>query len=163
MATQANESVNIHEELRQLDSELQLIMEDVVDVTRQLRQLEAHAQYSHAEQLIVLLSVSADLPGRPGSVSLQLDGSPVHDHVYTRDESAALLDGGIQRLYTGTMASGRHTLLVSMAMRDDSGENHLEQVRYTLTKRPGPLYMEVHLGRAEHPSQPALSIRPWTP
>lgn len=163
ISTQASDSAAIRNELRLLDSEIQLIKEDVVDVTRQLRQLEAHAQYPRGEQLIVLLSVSADLSGRPGSVSLRLDGDPVQDHVYTRDESTALLEGGVQRLYTGTMAPGRHTLLVSMGMRDDAGESHVEQTRYTLTKRPVPLYMEVHLGRGEHPSKPVLSIRPWTP
>lgn len=151
------------DDFRQLDGEVQAIREDLLDIQQELSQLEALNRYPQAEQLVVLLSVANDSPGRLERVSLLLDGAAVSQHLYTEDEGMTLQEGGVHRIYAGSLGTGRHLLEVSVRGQLSRGRTFQEVQRLSLDKKPGRTFMEVHLGPGGTPSTPEISLREWTP
>jgi hypothetical protein len=151
------------DDYRQLDGEVQAIREDLLDIQQELSQLEALSRSPQAEQLVVLLSVANDSPGRLEQVSLLLDGAAVSQHLYTEDEGMALREGGVHRIFAGGLGSGRHLLEVSVRGQLPRSRTFQEVQRFTLDKKPGRTFMEVHLEPGRTPSKPEISLRAWTP
>jgi hypothetical protein len=144
-----------------LDSEIQAIKEEILDINRDILLLEEMSLYPHGRQLIVLVSVAANSSLTPGTISLQLDGQMVSQHQYTASEHAAMREGGVHRLYTGRVDDGKHQLRVSVTGEQVKGDAFSEQRSVTITKQAGRKYMELHLGPRDDTTQPGLTIREW--
>jgi hypothetical protein len=139
----------------QLDSEVQAIKEEILDINRDILLLEEMSLYPHGQQLIVLVSVAANNPLKPAVISLQLDGQMVSQHQYTASEYAAMQEGGVHRLYTGSVDNGNHQLLVSVTGEQSSRDIFSQKRSVTITRQAGRKYLELHLG------PPGLTIREW--
>jgi hypothetical protein len=145
----------------ELDSEIQVIKEEILDINRDILLLEEMSLYPHGQQLIVLVSVATGSSLTPDTRSLQLDGQLVSQHRYTASELVAIQEGGVHRLYTGRMENGSHQLLVSVTGELAKGDDFSQQRSVTITKQAGRKYMELHLGPREDTTQPGLTIREW--
>jgi hypothetical protein len=159
----ADTPVGNREAFRQLDSEVQAIKEDILEINRELFLLEALTRDPHGEELVVLVSVADDSPAHPDRISVLLDGETVSRHVYTESERLALQEGGIHRIYSGGLDSGRHVLEISMTGKLSRGKDFQQQLRFPLTKKPGRTHMEVHLGPGRNAAKPEITMREWTP
>ena len=155
------DSGNSRSQFVKLDSEIQAIKEEILDINRDILLLEEMSLYPHGQQLIVLVSVAPNSPLKPDSISLQLDGQMVSQHRYSSSEQAAMLEGGVHRLYTGRVGKGEHSLQVSVSGEQGKGDAFSQQRSVTLTKRAGRKYMELHLGSGDDSTQPGLTIREW--
>jgi len=144
-----------------LDSEIQAIKEEVLDINREILLIEELSLYPHGQQMIVLVSVATNSLVRPGSISLQLDGQTVSQHHYTDSEHAALLEGGVHRLYTGRVDGGEHRLQVSVTGEQAKGNAFSQQHSATISKQAGRKYVELQLGPREGTAEPVLTIREW--
>jgi hypothetical protein len=60
---------------------------------------------------------------RLDSVQIQIDGELVAHHIYSFKELEALQKGGVQRIYTGNIATGDHRLDVSMIGKSRGGSD----------------------------------------
>ena len=158
---QADKGSDTHEQFIRLDAEIQAIKEEILGINRDILQLEELLLYPHGQQLVVLVSVAENSPFSPESISLQLNGQALGQHTYTGSEDAALLDGGVHRLYTGRLGDGEHRLAVSVTGKQAGGKVFHQQRNLTITKLPGPKYLELHLGPGENSPEPALTIREW--
>jgi hypothetical protein len=81
-----------------LDEQVQAIKSDVLAIATELRQLEEKLLYPSDTQVSVFISLE-----------------PVARHVYSFKELEALRRGGVQRIYTGNLPTGEHSIEVSMA------------------------------------------------
>jgi hypothetical protein len=160
-APQADKSGDTHERFIELDGEIQAIKEEILGINGEILQLEELLLYPHGQQLVVLVSVANNSPVSPDSIALQLDGQTLGQHTYTGSEDAALQEGGIHRLYTGRLGDGKHSLEVSVTGKLAGGKAFHRQRSVTITKLPGPKYLELHLGPGENSPEPALTIREW--
>lgn len=160
-APQLDEHSNTHERFIELDGEIQEIKEEILEINRDILQLEELALYPHGLQLVVLVSVANNSTVSPDSISLQLNGNIVSHHNYTGSENAALQEGGVHRLYTGRLGDGEHRLEVSITGKQSGDKVFHRQRVVTITKLPGPKYLELHLGPGEKTPEPVLTIREW--
>lgn len=161
VAAEADERSDSRERFVELDGEMQAIKEEILGINREILQLEELLLYPHGQQLVVLVSVANNSPVRPESISLQLDEQLVSQHGYSRSEGDALQDGGVHRLYSGRLKDGEHSLTVSITGRQARGRSFQQQRSVTITKVPGRMYMELHLGPGENTPEPVLTIREW--
>jgi len=145
----------------ELDAEIQAIKEEVLGINTEILQLEELLLYPHGQQLVVLVSVANNTPVSPDTISLQLNGQALSHHHYTGSEDAALQEGGVHRLYTGRLSDGEYRLEVSVTGKQAGGKVFHQQHNMTITKLPGPKYLELHLGPGEKTREPALTIRQW--
>jgi len=145
----------------QLDSEIQAIKEEILEINRDILQIEEMSLYPQGQQLIVLVSVADNSPLEQGTVSLQLDGQMVSQYQYSASEYATMREGGVHRLYSGRVADGQHQMQISVVGKQTKGDAFSEQRNVTFTKQRGRKYMELHLGPQADVKQPGLTIREW--
>ena len=103
------------EEMRSLDEQVQEIKSDVLGIAAELGQLEEKLLYPSNTQVAVFVSLAEGETFRLDSVQIQIDGQPVAHHIYSFKELEALQKGGVQRIYTGNIATGDPRLDVAIA------------------------------------------------
>jgi hypothetical protein len=98
-----------------LDQQVQEIKSDVLGIAAELRQLEEKLLYPSDTQVAVFVSLAEGDALELDSVQIGIDGEPAAAHIYSFKELEALRKGGVQRLYTGNLATGEHRIEVSIA------------------------------------------------
>jgi len=157
----AQESPATRDRFVELDSELQAIKEEILEINRDILLLEELSLYPGGEQLVVLVSMAGGNQFYAQRITLRLDGQTVSQHDYSDSETDALREGGVHRLYTGGLTEGEHRLEVSLSGRQARNRDFRERRGVTMNKRPGRKYMELHLGPGEKSSEPKVTIREW--
>ena len=160
-AAPPDDSANTRERFVKLDGEIQAIKEEILDINRDILQLEEMSLYPHGQQLVVLVSVASDSLVNPEIIQLHLDGQSVSNHIYTGSEAVALQEGGVHRLYTGRLSDGKHNLEISVTGKQAKDRAFSQQRSVTITKMPGRKYMELHLGPGKDAVEPVLTVREW--
>ncbi len=134
------------EQIKGLDEQVQDIKKDVLGISSELTQLEEKLLYPSNSQVSVFVSFDEGAKFRLDAVKIKIDGKDVSSHIYTFKELDALQTGGVQRLYTGNVRAGEHTLDVSITSKP-SGSNVISQVAsHKFTKSVEPKLIEIHLG-----------------
>lgn len=133
------------EKIKGLDEQVQDIKTDVLAISSELLQLEEKLIYPSNTQVSVFVSVQPDKDVRLDYLDVAIDGEGVTHHVYTHKELEALKSGGVQRIYTGNVRSGEHTLEVTLAGKTAGNDAYQESASYTFTKEKGPSLVEVTL------------------
>lgn len=128
-----------------LDEQVQEIKTDVLAIAEELNQLEEKLLYPSNSQIAIFISLAEGETFRLDSVELQLDGRPAAHHIYTFKELEALQKGGVQRLYTGNVASGDHDLQVSIRGKSTGGSDFLKTERFLTHKHVKPAIVEISL------------------
>jgi len=126
------------EEMRSLDDQVQEIKSDVLGIAAELSTLEEHLLYPSNTQLAIFVSLASGSDFRLDSVQVQIDGELATHYIYSFKELEALQEGGVQRLYTGNIASGSHELMVSIAGKSQSGREFSSSESFTIDKGINP-------------------------
>lgn len=133
------------EQLKGLDEQVQEIKADVLAIAAELNQLEEKLLYPSNTQVALFVSIGDRETFRLDSVQIELDGKPVAHYIYTFKELEALQKGGVQRIYTGNILSGRHDLQIVMAGKSKGGGNFKKTEKFKMTKAVGPKIVEIVL------------------
>jgi hypothetical protein len=135
-------------EMRGLDEQVQEVKSEVLSIATELDRLEERLLYPSNTQVAVFVSLASREPFRLDSVQIQIDGEPVARHVYSFKELEALQKGGVQRIYTGNVATGEHQIEVSFAGVTASGADFSGSQSFGFSKGAPPKLLEVSLGGA---------------
>ncbi|MDX1497989.1 MAG: hypothetical protein R3352_10565, partial [Salinisphaeraceae bacterium] len=73
----------------------------------------------------------------------------------------ALTKGGIQRLYTGNLASGRHVMEATITGYDPLGKDYQKTTSYTFTKGAGKKMVEMQVVDDLNKQQHKFEFREW--
>jgi hypothetical protein len=126
------------EPLQSLDEQVQEIKSDVLGIAAELASLEERLLYPSDTQVAVFVSLAQGDTFQVDSVQIQLDGAPVAHHIYSFKEVEALRKGGVQRIYTGNVRSGEHTLEVAVAGKRPGGQDAAGRQSFSFSKAVGP-------------------------
>jgi hypothetical protein len=126
------------QQMQSLDEQVQEIKEDVLGIASELSGLEEKLLYPSDTQVSVFVALDDADKVRVDSVQVQLDGQVVARHVYSFEELEALKRGGVQRIYTGNVATGEHRLDVVVAGRLPGGSDFGETGSYSFSKGVEP-------------------------
>jgi hypothetical protein len=133
------------EQMQGLDEQVQEIKSDVLGIAAELDHLEETLLYPSNTQVSLFVSLAPEESFRLDSVQIQMDGKPVARHIYSFKELQALQKGGVQRIYTGNVATGQHQLDVTMVGKRSSGADVTETEHFTFSKEVGPKLVEIRL------------------
>lgn len=108
---------------RELDDRVSAIKQQALEINRDLLIIEEESFVPPSAQLVVFVSLTKKtLPAiRQMNVKLEVDGSPVAHHLYDAKQIAALYQGGMHRIYLGSVAVGEHSLRVEVEGRTSAG------------------------------------------
>jgi hypothetical protein len=133
------------EQIKGLDEQVQDIKKDVLGISAELTQLEEKLIYPSNTQVSVFVSLIKGDKFRLDAVKLKLDGKDVTHHIYTFKELEALQSGGVQRLYTGNVRAGEHTLDVALIGKGSGNSDYRQNASYKFTKSVEPKLIEITL------------------
>lgn len=141
----ANAEEISQEQIKGLDEQIQEIKGDVIAIAAELNLLEEKLLYPSHSQVALFISVAEAEDFRLDSVSINLDGNPVADHIYSFKELEALHKGGVQRIYTGNIKGVEHQLVVRFSGMSKAGNSFSHEQQFSLSKGVEPCFGEIVL------------------
>lgn len=146
---------------RELDSEIQALKREVLEINRDLLILEEDLLNPPDQQLVVLVSV----PGKPSlrldGIRLLMDGKALVSHDYSSKEDRALHNGGVHRIYTGKLVYGEHHLDVLLSGRGSEGQDFQQKGSSRIAKGITAKYIELRIEAGDNGQEPGIGIYEW--
>ncbi len=130
------------EQIKGLDEQVQDIKKDVLGISAELNLLEEKLLFPSNSQVSIFVSVEKDAGFQPDAVQLKLDERDVAHHIYSFKEVEALLAGAVQRIYTGNIRTGDHSVQISI-VGNSEGSKETQTTTHTITKGVGPKFVEI--------------------
>ncbi|HET8870593.1 MAG TPA: AraC family transcriptional regulator [Aquabacterium sp.] len=143
-----------------LDRRTQEIKREVMRLNSELQLIEQELLYPPAEQIAVFVSLDVPKTFKLNAVSVQLDGKPVGDHAYTAQELAALQQGGVQRLYAGSLSAGEHELSVTMTGVNGADANYQRTGKLKFDKGADARVIQLRIDHGAS-RQPDITVKVW--
>lgn len=125
-------------ESRSLDGQVQEIKSDVLDIAAELDNLEERLLYPSNTQLAVFVQLAEGEDFRLDGIRLTINGELATHHIYSFEEVDALKKGGVQRLYTGNVATGQHEVGVEIIGKLRSGKDFTATETVAVSKDVAP-------------------------
>jgi len=144
-----------------LNERIQDLKKAVLDLNRDLFLLEEDLLFPANTQFSVFLSVDAGKLFQLDSVKLKIDDKLVAAHLYTERESAALYRGGVQRLYVGNLASGKHEIVAFFTGKGPNDRNYKRATKVVIDKTEDPQFIELKILDDATKEQPEFVAKVW--
>jgi hypothetical protein len=101
--------------------------------------------YPSNTQVSLFVSMTQGDKFRLDAMEVKIDGKDAAHHIYTYKELEALQKGGVQRIYTGNIRAGEHTLDVTMIGKTGGENDFRHTASYKFTKDVAPRLVEITL------------------
>ncbi len=146
---------------RALDEQIQDLKQSVVDLNKDLFVLEEELLFPANTQVAVFVSMDVGQFFGLDSVTLKIDKREVSNYLYTPREVAALLKGGVQRLYLGNLRAGTHELVALFSGKGPSERDYRRGASIKFEKGVGAKYLELKISDRVRRQQPEFEIKDW--
>jgi hypothetical protein len=133
------------EQIKGLDEQVQDIKKDVLAISTDLTQLEEKLLYPSNTQVSLFVAMTQGDKFRLDAMEVKIDGKEAAHHIYTYKELEALQKGGVQRIHTGNIRAGEHTLDVTLIGKTTGNSDYRQSASHTFTKDVGPRLVEITL------------------
>jgi inactivated superfamily I helicase len=147
------------ESFQSLDKKIQNTKQEVLDLSRDLFVLEEELLFPASTQVAVFLSVDVGEFFQLDSVQLKLDDKMVTNYLYTERENAALLRGGVQRLYMGNLRVGKHELVAVFTGKGTHERDYKRGATLVFEKQTEPKYIELKIRDVQKKLQPEFEVK----
>jgi len=145
----AGAGASYREQMKGLDEQVQEVKSDVLSIAAELARLEERLLYPSNTHLAVFIALAARDTLRLDAVQIQIDGQAVAHSIYSFKELEALQKGGVQRIYTGNVATGEHQMEVTITGKLDTGKDYTRTEHFAFSKGVEPKLLGVTLGSSE--------------
>ena len=143
-ATGASQEIS-GDDTRSLDGQVQEIKSDVLSIASELSTLEERLLYPSNTQIAVFVAIAPEETFRLDAVQIEINGELATHHIYSFKELEALQKGGVQRIFTGNVATGSHDLSVTMIGKLKSGTDFTQSNSFSFAKGVGPKALGITL------------------
>jgi hypothetical protein len=146
---------------RALDEQIQDLKKSVVDLNRDLFVLEEELLFPANTQVAVFVSMDVGEFFALDTVTLKIDNREVSNYLYTPREVAALVKGGVQRLYVGNLKAGSHELVALFSGKGPDDRDYRRGASIKFEKGVGAKYLELRVSDRVRSQQPEFEIKDW--
>jgi len=133
------------DDTRSLDGQVQEIKSDVLSIASELSTLEERLLYPSNTQNAVFVAIAPEETFRLDAVQIEINGELATHHIYSFKELEALQKGGVQRIYTGNVATGSHDLSITMIGKLKGGTDFTQSDSFSFAKGVGPKALGITL------------------
>ena len=147
-------------QMKGLDEQVQEVKSDVLNIAAELNQLEEKLLYPSDTHLAVFVSLAHGETLRLDAVQVEIDGRLATHYIYSFKELDALRRGGVQRIYSGNIATGTHEIEVSVSGKLANGKDYNRTEHFPFTKEIQPKLIGVMLAGPDA-SQPGIHLGGW--
>jgi|SRR5271166_187916 len=147
-------------QMKGLDEQVQEVKSDVLSIAAELNQLEEKLLYPSDTHLAVFVSLAHGETLRLDAVQIQIDGRLATHYIYSFKELDALRRGGVQRIFSGNIATGAHEIELSVSAKLANGKDYSQTERFPFTKEIKPKLLGVVLAGPDA-AQPGIHLGDW--
>ena len=149
------------ESVTELQQNIQDLKKDVLKLNRNLFILEEDLLFPSNTQFSVFLSMDSGQLFTLDAVQLKIDNKIIANHLYTERELDALKRGGIQRLYIGNLASGKHEIIAIYTGKGPNDRDYRLGKTLNIEKGTDPQFIELQIIDDPSKEQPKFNTRIW--
>lgn len=144
-----------------LQQNIQDLKNDVLKLNKNLFILEEDLLFPANTQFSVFLSMDSGKLFTLDSVQLKIDEKVIASHLYTERELEALKRGGVQRLYIGNLASGKHEIIAIFSGKGPNKRDYRRGENIQIEKGSDPQFIELQIIDDPSKEQPLFKTRIW--
>ena len=144
-----------------LEKKVQDIKKQVLDLNKELFILEEDLLFPANTQFSIFLSMDIGQFFELDSVEINVDGKNISNHLYTQREIDALKRGGVQRIYLGNIAAGKHELVAFFTGKGPSKRDFKRGTTIEIEKTSSPLFVELKIIDNLSKQQPEFKTKVW--
>lgn len=144
-----------------LEKQVQDLKKEVLDLNKELFILEEDLLFPANTQFSIFLSMDIGELFDLDSVQINIDGNNISNHLYTEREIKALKRGGVQRIYLGNIASGKHELVAFFTGKGPSKRDYKRGTTIEIEKTSSPLFVELKIIDNLSKHQPEFKTKVW--
>jgi len=137
------------------------VKQDVIQINRELSQLEQSLLYPVSTRLGLYLSIKTRQSFQLNSIDIKIDGQNITTYLYTTKELKALERGGIQRLYMSNLATGHHQLTVIFNGQGTDEHFFRRKKQFQFEKGNGIKNIELEIVDSDFKKEPVIKINTW--
>jgi len=132
-------------QIKALDEDVQDFKSEILDISSNLIRLDQRISSPEVNRVSIFFAVAKTNKSLFDEVILKIDGKETIQYKYTPVEFEALLRGGVQRIYTGNINNGAHSIEVEIFGITNSGKGYQQRAELIFTKDPGTKLIEITL------------------
>lgn len=144
-----------------MSDQVQDVKQQVLELNKDLFILEEDLLYPANTQVAVYVSLDVGYLFSLDAVKLTIDGDVVANYLYTERQVDALQRGGIQRLYTGNIKSGKHDVVAVFTGRGPHGRDFRRATNLQFSKGPAAKNIELKIIDSTAKQQPEFAVKEW--
>jgi len=148
-------------DFRSLDGEVQGLKKEVLDLNRDLFMLEEDLLFPANTQVAIFLSLDVGQFFQLDAVQVRLDNKQVANYLYTEREAAALIRGGVHRVYLGNLKTGKHELVAFFTGKGPHARDYKRGANLVFEKGVGAKYLELRISDRQSVQQPDFTVKEW--
>ena len=148
-------------EIQKISQDIQYLKQDVIDLNKDLRVMEERLLFPSNTRYSVFVSVTSGEFFALESIKLKLNGRFVATHVYSGKQRAALLRGGIHKLYITNLSEGNHEATAFLTGIGPGGRAYKRAVELQFEKKVGSQYLEIAISDDSVAQEPSFQIKQW--
>ena len=154
-------TVSAAEKSPALEKQVQSLKKEVLELNKELFILEEDLLFPANTQFSIFLSMDIGQLFDLDSVQINIDGKNISNHLYTQREVNALKRGGVQRIYLGNIASGKHELVAFFTGKGPSKRDFKRGTTLEIEKTSSPLFVELKIIDDLAKQQPQFKTKVW--
>ena len=149
------------DEFRSLDSDVQSLKKEVLDLNRDLFLLEEELLFPANSQVAFFVSMDVGEYFELDSVSIKIDGKEVANYLYTAREADALVRGGVHRVHMANLKTGEHEIIAIFTGKGPHVRDYRRGATTVIDKGIGAKYLELEITDRIKKQQPEFLIKDW--
>ncbi len=144
-----------------LDTEVQALRRDVIDLNRDLFMLEEDLLFPASTQIAVFVSMDVGTFFALDSVQVKVNDKEVANYLYTERELEALKRGGVHRVWLGNLKAGEHEIVAYFTGQGTHERDYKRGTTLTVEKGVGAKYVELRISDRVRKLQPEFMVKVW--
>jgi len=144
-----------------LIKEAEQLKKQLIQLNSELYKFEEDLLHPANTQLGVFLSVSRDSSFVLDSIEIRLDDKLVTSYIYKENEISPLKNGGIQRLYLGSLADGRHKLTARFNGQGANNQYFRRKKALPFTKEHSAKFIQLVVTESKTNNEPLFKVKAW--
>ncbi|MDH5454753.1 MAG: AraC family transcriptional regulator [Gammaproteobacteria bacterium] len=149
------------DEFRSLDTDVQSLKKEVLDLNRDLFLLEEELLFPANSQVAFFVSMDVGEYFELDSVSIKIDGKEVANYLYTAREADALVRGGVHRVHMANLKTGEHEIIAIFTGKGPNVRDYRRGATTVIDKGIGAKYLELEITDRIKKQQPEFVIKEW--
>ncbi|WP_370979994.1 AraC family transcriptional regulator [Agaribacterium sp. ZY112] len=156
----ANDKENLRE-IEKLSSDIQNLKLGVIDLNKELLELEEQLLYPSSTKYTVFVSVTGGQFFTLESIKFKLDGKLVVTQLYDQQKRDALVRGGIHKLFVTNLSEGKHTATVFFTGLGPNATPYKRAAELSFEKSVGQGFLELVIKDNSSALEADFELRQW--